>query len=301
MKKPYRFTGFPKTERDALRKEIARLKEENYYLKANLQQMEQRNRYLIRAENRANILSSFLSALSQELRTPLNAVRQLSRMLAREAQNNSTEKKSLTISRTSDALLDLIDRYKRHTLPSGQQEAPNHKSHELEEVVYGIVQLLDGHARGKGIELRLDIAPEALSMGVSDAVPLQQALINLVDHAISNTASGYVQVSLVCGSGSDASALVVLEDSGRLPEETCLGQIFGMTAAVAEDEVAPIELLHQCEPHNGCMNLRTSKELIEEMGGQAQCYPSKVGGSKLVIELPVTQVKGSGYPREIAS
>ena len=164
--------------------------------------------------------SEFLANMSHELRNPLNSLLLLSRMLADNPDRNLSSKQiefAATIHGAGSDLLALID----DILDLSKIEAGRVDVHPSRVDLAGVPRYLDtvfrAQAEEKGLDLRLEVAPEATTI-TSDLQRLQQILRNLLANAIKFTSSGSVELLIEPaepGSGYEEAGLVGVEDVVR--------------------------------------------------------------------------------------
>jgi len=130
---------------------------------------------------------------------------------------------------------------------------------DLQESISSVIKLLKIRADSKGLELRLEVAPNTPEYIYGDSVRFKQVLTNLVANAIKFTSCGGVQVKL--GVSGDASRLCCeVIDSGIGVDETVRERIF--------------EAFFQADGTNKRryggtgLGLTICKQLVELMGGQ---------------------------------
>ncbi len=145
------------------------------------------------AANRAK--ADFLANVSHEIRTPMNAV--LGALHLLESEDISPEGRNLMRQASdcgrmlSQLLNDVLDFSK---IESGHLElAP--EPMDVGEALQSVVALLDGEARGKGVELRCEVTGDGRWIE-ADPVRLRQAMFNLVGNAVKFTVEGHVTARL---------------------------------------------------------------------------------------------------------
>lgn len=164
----------------------------------NLKQVQ---RQLIDAKNAAvkadSLKTIFLQNMSHEIRTPLNAIVGFSDLLNKpDLENENIAEFTGIIAQSSTQLLSLVnDILDISKIESGQYDIKNE--------VLNLRQMLDSlHAQygpvanRKGLSLTLELpAREGDLMVESDAIKLQQVLINLIGNAIKFSDNGVIKIS----------------------------------------------------------------------------------------------------------
>jgi PAS domain S-box-containing protein len=149
-----------------------------------------------RAEEGARAKSAFLAIMGHEVRTPLQAILGLSELLLGEQLSPGQRARIQSIVEAGEQLLsvlnDILDfsRLEAGRLPL--QRVP----FALAPMTRAVTALMDPLATGKGLSLRLDLAPEAEGRFWGDPVRLRQVLVNLVGNAVKFTDTGSVTLRI---------------------------------------------------------------------------------------------------------
>ncbi len=144
---------------------------------------------------RANrIKSQFLANMGHELRTPLNGVLGMTQSLLMDDLGELQRERIEVIRESGTALLtvlnDLLDLADMDAGAVSIESAP----FELESVIRQACETATTLAESKGLDLHIEIEPDAAGAWVGDAKRLRQVLYNLVSNALKFTAAGGVQV-----------------------------------------------------------------------------------------------------------
>ena len=143
--------------------------------------------------------SEFLANMSHELRTPLNSLLLLSRLLADNPNQNLTDKQiefASTIHSAGSDLLRLIDDILDLSKIEAGRVDVDPAPVELDWVRSHVEQAFGPQAEEKGLELRVEVAPDTPEMITTDRQRLQQILRNLLANAIKFTDSGHVELRI---------------------------------------------------------------------------------------------------------
>jgi two-component system, sensor histidine kinase len=152
------------------------------------------------------------------------------------------------------------------------------------EALEGVIALLAGQARAKGVDLRSEVTGGELWIE-ADPVRVRQAIFNLVGNAVKFTAQGHVCVRLALGPADDGRRYVRLE-----VEDTGIG----MTAK-AQSHL--FERFRQAEGDSARrfggtgLGLSITQALVKMMGGEISFVSAEGKGStfQMVFDAPSAQ------------
>ncbi|WP_203896407.1 ATP-binding protein, partial [Actinoplanes xinjiangensis] len=150
--------------------------------------------------SRANTYKSeFLANMSHELRTPLNSLLLLARLLADNTERNLTGKQiefAKTIHSAGSDLLSLIDDIlDLSKIEAGRMDVEADVV-DFDGIRSYVEQAFVPQAEVKGLDFRVDVAPELPDSIVTDPQRLQQILRNLLSNAVKFTDNGSVTLSI---------------------------------------------------------------------------------------------------------
>ncbi|HEX3801015.1 MAG TPA: response regulator [Verrucomicrobiae bacterium] len=272
-----------------LEQQQAELEQSNSQLEEQTQILEGQKDDLSRAkielENQAAVVeqasrykSDFLANMSHELRTPLNSSLILAKLLADNREGNlSAEqiKYAQTIQSAGNDLLTLInDILDLAKVEAGRLDLKP-EAFLLPSLVESLNGLFDPVAEGKGLKLRMTLAPDAPQTLETDRKRLEQVLKNLLSNAIKFTEKGEVSLNISRKPGGIAFAV----------QDTGIG--------IAEQHQKIIfEPFRQADPatdrkYGGTgLGLSISRELVRLMGGTITVTSELGRGSVFIVVLP---------------
>jgi PAS domain S-box-containing protein len=165
------------------------------------------------AANRAK--SVFLSNMSHELRTPLNVILGFSQLLLRGGSLNAQQQEYLdTINRGGEHLLTLIN----DVLEMSKIEAGRVTLTPIDVDLYKLLdwvrQMFHMKAQSKGLQLRLDRAPDLPQLIHTDESKLRQVLVNLVGNAVKFTQDGAIALRVKQVTNQPLTLQFEVEDTG---------------------------------------------------------------------------------------
>ncbi len=139
--------------------------------------------------------SDFVANMSHEVRTPMNAIVGLTHL----ALQTRLSKKQLDylskIQFSASSLLGIIDDILDFSKIEAGKLTIDYLDFDLNDVLEKLSNMLNLKAEQKGVELLIDIAPDAPVFLAGDPMRLGQVLINLADNALKFTDKGEIRVS----------------------------------------------------------------------------------------------------------
>lgn len=240
------------------------------------QTLEQRNRELERTNQ---LKSEFLANTSHEIRTPLSSILGFTHLLREQGYNvNSTRHREyLNIILTSGQhLLALINDILDLSKIEANQLNLQWETAKVEDVCRSVLVLVKEKASDKGLELRLDIDPNATTF-VVDPLRLKQMLFNLLSNALKFTIRGAVglQVRLV-----GVFLHFTVWDTGTGISKEQQNQLFRPYSQIANNVVSRGE--------GTGLGLSLTRRLAELHGGWVAVESEPNRGSRFTIALPLT-------------
>jgi signal transduction histidine kinase/CheY-like chemotaxis protein len=148
-----------------------------------------------KAEENDHLKTAFLHNISHEIRTPMNAIVGFSGILGTPGLAEEKREKYIDIIvKSSNQLLSIIDDIvKIATIEAGQARI-NSDTVKLDEMLRLLFNQYVDKALEKNIDLRFKKGSQNHLEIITDAVKLEEILINLIGNAIKFTDSGYVEL-----------------------------------------------------------------------------------------------------------
>ena len=186
---------------------------------------------LQRAERRAQEANAskslFLANMSHEIRTPLHAITGLAHLMRRDALDAIQVRRLDQLEAAGDHLLGIIDAILDLSKIEAGQMTLDTGPVQVAGLVDHVVAMMVGRLRGKGVNLRCEVAPLPATL-LGDPTRLRQALLNYVGNAIKFTDRGEVWVR-VARVDEDAASVVLrfeVEDPGIGIDSQALADLF---------------------------------------------------------------------------
>jgi signal transduction histidine kinase/CheY-like chemotaxis protein len=260
---------------------------ENHYLLVTLEDASERRRHeeQLRAAKEAAEAGTrakgvFLANMSHEIRTPLNGILGAAELLLGTAMNESQRQLAQTLHHSADGLLsilnDILDFSKIDSGALVIDQAP----FELEEVVFGVVELFRARLVGGAVDLQARIAPALPPRLLGDAGRLRQVLSNLVGNAVKFTSRGTVRIDATPAALDGRSALCLsVADSGIGISEAQLDRLF---KAFSQGDASTARRFGGTG-----LGLAICKALTEAMGGRIAVRSEPGRGATFTVVIPL--------------
>jgi CheY-like chemotaxis protein/HPt (histidine-containing phosphotransfer) domain-containing protein len=191
-----------------------------------------------------------------------------------------------TIHQSSLALLDILNDILDYSKIEADKLTIESIPTSLQEVLQGVLQLMQIAAQAKSIKLSLWVSPELPDWIYGDPSRLRQVLLNLVGNAIKFTHSSEEQhgrVALRVASGWRANGrpglYLRISDNGIGIERDTMSRLFSPFTQ------ADVSTARQFGGSG--LGLSISQRLVELMGGRIKATSTPGRGSEFTVELPL--------------
>lgn len=227
-----------------------------------------------RAANKAK--DEFLIIVSHELRTPLNGMVAMGQMLTQTPLSDHQRKMADIINESAGQLHEVIaDLLDMLALISGSMRLELRRA-SPGELVRTIAAGARDKAARKGLDLHLEITPEAETEATIDPERLAQVLAKLVDNAVKFTDSGKVRVA--AARGPDQLTFEVRDTGPGFDAETA-AKLF-KPFVQADGSLS--------RRHGGLgLGLAICRGLVELMSGTVEAQAEPGAGATFRIALPL--------------
>jgi len=239
--------------------------------------------------NRAK--STFLAHMSHDIRTPLNSILGFADIMSHENLSPDNQEVVELIKKSGHRLLHTLNSVLDLAQLEGNQMRMKIMRIDVGDLAADIVQLLENSARGKGLNLSLEVLEDGPVYAAADEVALHRVISNLVNNAITYTSSGGITLSVFQQNGS---SIIKVTDTGIGIEAKRIPGLF--------DSMRSIEEPLQMKRSDGTgLGLTICKGLLQLMHGEI-AVSSEVGkGSVFTVQLRNNIDQGQNDTTDIRS
>jgi len=205
--------------------------------------------------------SNFVATMSHEIRTPMNGVLGTTRLLARTRLDERQARLVAIMQRSGQALMGVInDILDFSKIEAGRFELDS-APFDIREVVAEVVDLFNGPASNKGLELIYFVSDSVPRILIGDGMRLRQILVNLVSNALKFTDRGEILIELnrISADAKDVTIDFAVSDTGiGIPPEKHQ-QVF--------EHFQQVDASMTRARGGSGLGLAIAKQLVEMMGG----------------------------------
>jgi signal transduction histidine kinase len=232
------------------------------------------------AESASRAKSDFLAAMSHELRTPLSAVIGYAELLKHQIAGPMTAQQMVHADRiTSSAwhLIGIIDEVLTFSRAEAGREEVHIEGIDMCEAARTAMTRVEPQAHEKGLALSLECECDVMPIQ-SDALKVQQIIINLLGNAVKFTEQGGVTVRVT----READHMIVaVSDTGLGVPEAHREHIFEAFTQVDQSAT-------RAKGGTG-LGLPVSRKLAELLGGTLTLDSHTGPGSTFILRLPAAR------------
>lgn len=232
------------------------------------------------AEQASRAKSSFLAATSHELRTPMNAVLGMTRLLVDTDLDVRQRELLDTIRSSGDLLLRLINDILDFSRIEAGEMPIDATEFDTLACIESSIEIVAQQAESKGLDLFLDVAPDACRRVRGDPTRVRQVLVNVLVNAIKFTDRGEVRMNVLARPLDQGNIEFEFQivDTGIGMNEALLGQLF-MPFRQGDGSMT--------RRHGGTgLGLAICRRLAELMHGEIRATSTPGSGSVFSIRLP---------------
>ncbi|WP_417531455.1 PAS domain S-box protein [Marinobacter lipolyticus] len=230
-----------------------------------------------RAEAASQAKSAFIANMSHEIRTPMNAILGFAELLMNTAGlSPEARNQSEIIWSASNSLLSIIDDILDFSkLEAGQMSIEKTTFH-LPSLLHDTISIMSRRAAEKGLDIRLDIAPNAEENVSGDPTRIRQIVLNLLSNAVKFTDSGGVTVYLYAKAHLTC---ITVKDTGIGMNEDQIQHVFDPFSQADESITRRFG--------GTGLGLSICKQLAERMSGRIFAESELGHGTSFTLELPL--------------
>ncbi|MCL5097834.1 MAG: ATP-binding protein [Candidatus Omnitrophica bacterium] len=224
-------------------------------------------------EEKRHLVARLLSHLAHEIRNPLSALDVHVQLLEEDLMTGDTGLRQRAADRFQiiraeiRRLENVVTRFLQLAGPSVLEVLPQ----SLNGLVNQTCDLLEADAQERGIDLRMELAPD-LPPVEGDSILLTQALINLVINALqASSANGHVWVR-TRKIGTDQVAAEITDDGQGIQPE---------------DQLKIFEPYYTTKPGGNGLGLWITQQVVRAHGGTLRIDSEPGRGSSFILTLPV--------------
>ena len=264
---------------------MGKLFEENFKQKAELIASK------IKAEESDKLKSAFLMNLSHEIRTPMNAIVGFSDLLLDEKITEEEKQEFVRIvQHNSRSLLSIVDDLIEMSKIDSDLIKPNYSTVNLNNLLKASFESASFSNKNANVVVKLQEPNEKVQRNIiTDAVKLNQIVINLLNNALKFTDEGFVILDYEV---DDAKKLIIfhVKDSGIGMPDDFKDKIFKRFNKINAKNISANEGLG--------LGLAISKSYVEMLGGTISVETKEGLGSTFTVTIPLKYAEKDSVDEE---
>jgi PAS domain S-box-containing protein len=228
-----------------------------------------------RAEAAAQAKSAFLASVSHEIRTPMNGVIGLCDLLLERDLDETSRRYASLIGQSGATMMELLGGVLDLTKLDAGALTLTEEVVDLPRLLGDSMALMGAPAMRKGLDTRLEIAPDLPAMIHGDRLRLHQILANLIGNAVKFTRHGHITLR---AHAQGPRLHIAVEDTG-------IGIAPRDQADVFEDFV---QVGRHAQRAGGTgLGLPITRRLVMAMGGEIRLDSAPGRGTAVHLVLPL--------------
>lgn len=233
----------------------------------------------LKAEESDKLKSAFLMNLSHEIRTPMNAIVGFSDLLLDEQISNEEKHEYVRIvQNNSRSLLGIVDDLIEMSKIDSDLIKPNFSSVSLDMILKGVLESVTFLNTKPDVVLKLQEPAEKIEKNIiTDAVKLNQILVNLLNNALKFTEEGFIILDYEVDESKHELVFQVKDSGIGIPDEF-KDKIFKRFNKINAKNISANEGLG--------LGLAISKSYVEMLGGTISVDSKEGLGSTFTFTIP---------------
>ena len=197
------------------------------------------------------------------------------------------------IRRNGSHLIDLInDVLDLSKVEAGRLELER-KPFSPQRLLEEVIELLEVRAKGRGIDLLLEVESGLPELITGDPTRMRQVLINIIGNAIKFTPQGHVRCRAMLIEGEPTQLSLVIEDTGIGMTQEVMNRVF--------DAFSQADASTTRKFGGTGLGLALCRKLVELMGGRIAFSSMPDEGSSFRIQVPIEIAQGEWQPKKRAA
>ncbi len=246
----------------------------------NFRQKEELIDSKIKAEESDKLKSAFLMNLSHEIRTPMNAIVGFSDLLLDEKTTEAEKHEYVRIvQHNSRSLLSIVDDLIEMSKIDSDLIKPNYSNVSLENLLKAAFESASFSNENANVVVKLQEPNEKVKRNIiTDAVKLNQIIINLLNNALKFTEEGFVILDYEVDHTNELIVFNIKDSGIGMPEEF-KDKIFKRFNKINSKNITANEGLG--------LGLAISKSYVEMLGGTISVETKEGLGSTFTFTIPL--------------